>query len=382
MLITLLAVESLLRLLAAPAVGGKEQRERDRYTQHDTVLGWRKLPGAAVRIERRDYASAFRLNARGLRGPEVPRERVAGVARLLALGDSFVEAFMVEDAATPTARLEAHLAGRGCTAEVVNGGTVGYSTDQEYLFFCDEGREYGADIVLLYVYHNDIPYLVLDENLGYPKPLLSFESSPPRVTNLPVPRYVPPPPAKPAPPAAPPRSHLAALVKDRLERSTPRAYNRLARLGLWAPLSRLGLNDELQLYRTPELGHLRPAWSAFTWTLQALAHEVARAQGRLVVVYVPSRMEVQDDVWELTQVRYELDPRLYDRHAVAQRIRYLAGRLRLPFVDLTAPLARAEGLLAPTYFPTDSHWNARGMDVAASALAGELLAARLIPGCR
>jgi len=379
---TLLVAELALRLLAGPARGGKEQLERVRYTEHDPVLGWRKKPGASVRFERRDFTSEFVLNPRGLRGPDRPYERGAGVARVLALGDSFVEAFMVEDALTPTARLEARLAERGCRAEAINGGTVGYGTDQEYLFFRDEGRRYGADVVVVFVYHNDIPYLVLDRNLGFPKPVLSFDAAPPTVTNLPVPEFVPsPPPAAPAPTPPPPTSHLVALVQDRLERSAPRTYDRLAGFGLWEPLRKLELNEELQLFRVPELGHLRPAWSAFTWTLQSLEREVARSGGRLVVAYVPSRMEVQDGVWELTQVRYGLDPREYDRRAVASRVGFIAGRLQLPFVDFTPPLARAEGALTPTYFATDSHWNARGMDVAAQALAQELLARKLLPGC-
>ena len=56
---------------------------------------------------------------------------------------------MVDDAHTVTARLEADLGARGCQAEVINGGTVGYSTDQEYLFFRDEGRKYAPDVVIL-----------------------------------------------------------------------------------------------------------------------------------------------------------------------------------------------------------------------------------------
>jgi hypothetical protein len=378
---TLLAAELALRLLSGPARGGKEQLERVRYTEHDPVLGWRKTPGASVRFERRDFTSELRVNARGLRGPERPYEGADGVPRVLALGDSFVEAFMVEDALTPTARLEARLAERGCRGEAINGGTTGYSTDQEYLFYRDEGRKYGADVVVVFVYHNDIPYLVLDSNLGFPKPLLGFDATPPVVTNLPVPEFVPSPPAAPAPVQPPPASYLVALVQDRLERSAPRTYDRLAGFGLWEPLRKLELNEELQLYRVPELGHLRPAWSAFTWTLQSLAREVAEGGGRLVVAYVPSRMEVQDSVWELTRVRYDLDPRVYDRRAVASRVRSIAGRLQLPFVDFTEPLARAEGALTPTYFATDSHWNARGMDVAAQALAQELLARKLLPGC-
>ena len=155
------AAEVALRVLARSARGGKEQRERNRYTEYDPVLGWRKTPGASVAYDRREYHVEFRVNSRGLRGPERGYDKPAGVARVLALGDSFVEAFMVDEPQTVTARLEKDLGARGCRAEVINGGTVGYSTDQEYLFYRDEGRKYAPDAVLVFVYHNDIPYLTL-----------------------------------------------------------------------------------------------------------------------------------------------------------------------------------------------------------------------------
>jgi acetyltransferase AlgX (SGNH hydrolase-like protein) len=377
------AAEAALRVLARSARGGKEQRERNRYTEYDPVLGWRKTPGASVVYERREYHVEFRLNSRGLRGPERRYDKPAGVARVLALGDSFVEAFMVDEPQTVTARLEKDLGARGCRAEVINGGTVGYSTDQEYLFFRDEGRKYSPDVVLLFVYHNDIPYLTLEEYLGYPKPRLDFETDPPRVANEPVPRYdpaSPPLPAAAAPEKVP--SYVLEVVKNGLERTSARTYNRLARLGLWEPLRTLPMNDELRLFHVPELGHLRPSWSAFTWTLQSLSKAVAASGGRLVVAYVPSRAEVSPRTWELTEARYGLDPAVYDRSAVRNRVRYITGRLGLPLLDLTDPLARADQLLSPSYFQTDSHWNARGQAVAARALSDFLAAGGFVPRCR
>ena len=69
------------------------------------MLGWRKTPGAEVAYERREYSVRYRVNSRGLRGPERGYEKPAGTPRVLALGDSFVEAFMADDAGTVTSRL-------------------------------------------------------------------------------------------------------------------------------------------------------------------------------------------------------------------------------------------------------------------------------------
>lgn len=379
----LLLAEGVLRILARTARGGgKEQLERNRYTEHDPVLGWRKTPGADVVYDRREYQVRYRVNRRGLRGPERGYEKPAGTPRVLALGDSFVEAFMADDAGTVTSRLESHLRARGCGAEVINGGTVGYSTDQEYLFHREEGRKYAPDVTVLFVYHNDIPYLTLDRYQAYPKPRLVFgDGGPPRVANEPVPPYVPAPAAPARPPAEAPPSHLAEFVKQRLERGSARTYNRLAAVGLWEPLRKLPVNEELQLYRVPEMGHLRASWSAFTWTVQTLAADAAAAGGRLAIAYIPSRMEVSPRVWEYTQERYAIDWS-YQKEAVATRVQWIAGRLGVPFVDLTPALSAADSMLAPTYYQTDSHWNPRGQDVAARALSDFLGAGGLVPGCR
>jgi hypothetical protein len=288
---------------------------------------------------------------------------------------------MVEDAQTLTARMEAALHTRGCPAEVINGGTVGYSTDQEYLFYRDEGRKYAPDVVVVFVYQNDIPYLALDEYLGYPKPRLDFSTDPPIVANQPVPRYEAPPPVAAAAPEAVP-SYLLEFVKNGLERTSARTYNRLARAGLWEPLRQLPINDEINLFHVPELGHLRPAWSAFTWTLQSLNKAVAAAGGRLVVAYIPGRMEVSPRTWELTEARYGLSPAEYDPKAVATRVRYITRRVGIPSLDLTDALARADRALKPTYFQTDSHWNARGQEVAGRAVADYLAQGGLVPACR
>jgi len=372
--------EVVLRVLARQTRGGKEQRERNRYTEYDPVLGWRKTPGANVVYDRREYHVEYRVNAQGLRGPDRPYAKPPGVARVLALGDSFVEAFMVPDAQTVTARLEADLLGRGCRVEVINGGTVGYSTDQEYLFYRDEGRKYAPDVVLLFVYQNDIPSLAQEEYIGYPKPRLDFSTDPPAVANEPVPRYQAPPAAAPAAPERVP-SYVVEFVKNALERTSARTYNRLARAGLWEPLRQLEMNDEIRLFHVPELGHLRPAWSAFTWTLQTLNKAVAAAGGRLVVAYIPGRMEVSPRTWELTEARYGMDPKEYDAKAIANRVRYITGRVGIPSIDLTEPLARANGLAKPTYFQTDSHWNARGQDVAGQALSDFLAQSGALPAC-
>lgn len=77
-----------------------------------------------------------------------------------------------------------------------------------------------------------------------------------------------------------------------------------------------------------------------------------------------------------------MDPARLDREAVARRVGRIAGRLHLPFMDLTPSLRRAAAAVTPVYFSTDNHWNARGQNVAARAMADFLVAERHLPGCR
>ena len=285
---------------------------------------------------------------------------------------------MVEDAQTVTARLEAALAARGCPVEVINGGTAGYSTDQEYLFYRDEGRKYAPDVVVLFVYQNDIPYLALDEYLGISQAAARFLHRPARRRRTSPCRAYEAPPARrrrPRPSAVP--SYLVEFVKDALERTSARTYNRLARAGAsGSRCAQLEMNDEIRLFHVPELGHLRPAWSAFTWTLQTLYKAVAAAGGRLVVAYVPSRMEVSPRTWELTRSPLRHGREGIRPKAVASRVRYITGRVGIPSSTSRRRSPRANGILKPAYFQTDSHWNARGQEVAGEAVVGFLGRAR------
>src|SRR5919109_801557 len=100
-LLVLGALEVALRVL--PGAQGKEREERASYMQPDPYLGWSKRPGARVTYARREYTVEVAINSKGLRDRERPYARVPGTFRILALGDSFVEAYSVRFEACITA---------------------------------------------------------------------------------------------------------------------------------------------------------------------------------------------------------------------------------------------------------------------------------------
>lgn len=390
------ALEIAARLLANNR-GGKEQRETHRYAIYDPALGWKKGPGLGTTFIRRDFTTEVKMNSQGLRDPERPVGKPPGEFRVLALGDSFIEAFMMSDAETPSARLRSALARPGCAVDVINGGTFGYSTDQEYVAYDRDLRRYGADVVVLFVYHNDIPPLLW----GGIKPQLDASVDPPVILNEPVTnRFATAKDAanlddmgststlaSPAPPVPPPpasgRFHSVVLeaLQDRLEATPPAVRERLQGLGLVPPLRYADLNDELLLYSRNPPEHLVRALGVFQQIVGALKRRVARDGARLLVAYIPSRIEVNPEDWERTQARYRIGNKRFDTRALVYRLMTIASREDVPFIDLTDALKAARGLFARPYFATDSHWNPRGAAAGAQAVADKLRALRWAPAC-
>lgn len=384
-------VEAAARLLASNR-GGKEQREAHRYATYDPVLGWRKTPGREVTFSRRDFVTTININSEGLRDRERPLQKPAGEFRVVALGDSFLEAYMMKDEETPTEKLRADLAAPGCAVDVVNGGTFGYSTDQEYLAYDRDLHRYQPDVVVLFVYHNDIPPLLW----GPDKPVLDFSTDPPRVSNEPVTSRFPdgavggadqPAAATPsAPPTPEPsrpflRSEALALIQARLEAAPPGLRERLEAIGLVSPLRPFDLNDELFLYARQPPEHLLRALKVFQQTLGALKRRVTKDGARLLVAYIPARFEVNPEDWERTQARYRIGNKRFDPRSLVFRLMTAASQEDVEFVDLTDALKATRGWFARPYFDTDSHWNARGAEAGAKAVAAKLRQLRWTPDC-
>jgi hypothetical protein len=89
----------------------------------------------------------------------------------------------------------------------------------------------------------------------------------------------------------------------------------------------------------------------------------------LAVLYVPSRLEVNDEALRLTEERYRI-PLSKTRNAIANRLRRTCEILGFPMIDPRPPLRAAETGSAPAYFPGDGHWNAVGNRIVAGELLG------------
>ncbi len=351
------------------------------YIEHDETFGWRLRPGASVDCAAGEYRVQVQVSSQGLRDKEQPQGLEPGVTRLLSLGDSFVEGMGVSEGAAVTRQLEARLRERGHSTEAINGGTMGYSTDQELLFYERSGRRFGASLVVLFFYFNDV---IGNGTTSTPqgrnrKPRFVEQDGSLVLTGVPV-----------ATPAAPrsqdsvivPLSHsaLAAWVGSRLMGRLPRVYDALAQIGLWSARPPSPPPGAEQVFLTKEPAAIGAGWTMTAALLRRLASDVRGDDARFAIVYIPARFEVSDASWKRTQTFYGWAQADADRRRVVARLAELAAANETPFLDLTGALRAGDGgLLAPTYYRLDTHWTAHGHRVASDAVAAFLEAQHLLP---
>lgn len=331
----------------------------------DPDLGWAKPPGREAVIQRIEFRVRESINAHGLRGPDRPYARTPGVRRVLLLGDSFIEAANVEEEQTMRAVLEERLShGRG-PYEVINGGTAGYSTDQEYLFYRREGTRYHPDVVVLVFYYNDL-YGVFGGEGG--KPYFELKDDVLTLRNSPVPRS-----------AAWDRdnrsrfvfrpwrrSYALRLLSQRTSAGNPELHRLLSWAGLTEPFDDTP-PPEMWPYGLGHRNEVLEMWRRVTALMGAL-REAVRADGaQLVVLYAPAAFECDERAWSLTCRRYRFGRR-WDRDRVAGDLAAAAGELGLPLVDPRPQFRASLAAGRRPHFLLDDHWNVTGNALAADAL--------------
>jgi hypothetical protein len=160
--------------------------ERDRFWKYDPLLGWAHKPGQEGIFETPQFRTLVRINDNGLRDRPHSYARQNNIERILVLGDSFAWGYGVEESERFSQLLEKSL-----DVEAINAGVSGYSTDQELLWYQNEGIKYDTDLVILELAGNDVddndqqlvnhiyykPKFVLEEGrlipTGYPVPKTS-----------------------------------------------------------------------------------------------------------------------------------------------------------------------------------------------------------------
>ena len=149
--------------------------------QFDEKLGWSLRPLSHGTSNRTGYEIEYRINSKGLRGPEVSYANSEGRFRIIVLGDSRTFGFGVP--------IEKHfstlLQGYFKDVEVINLGVGGFGVDQELLYLRLEGVRYQPDIVLAYVAHYGGHRHMHTERFGKKKPRFVLDDGNLALVNLP-----------------------------------------------------------------------------------------------------------------------------------------------------------------------------------------------------
>jgi lysophospholipase L1-like esterase len=319
--------------------------QSDRFVEFDPVLGW-KHPANSDGYWRNEttHPVQIRINSHSLRGPVIDYQKQANQFRILMLGDSFTEAFQVEEAESHSSVLRQLLNSGGHEREfqVINSGVGGYGTGQELLYFQNAGKKYSPNLVVLNVCTNDLSddadrfsgirpiFRVTGDSLELqppaPKSLWMLRLRDRFIMNL----------------------HLAGLIRERIGILAPALGEQLHHLGLGRTG---GKSDNPQnMPRTVLL-------------INALQREVTAAGAKLIVFMIPPGGLVHR-----TDSKEHPDK--------AYRLGELAERLRLEGIDVIEPLEQfraqaAEGQVL--YINNNGHWTAAGHALAAKVLYRHLM---------
>ena len=382
LLLTLAAIEAAARYAVRQRLS-RPFTTRGSIVRYHATLGWDKPPGAHAWLHRPEYSVYLEINSHGLRGPDRDYAKPAGVVRALLLGDSHTEGYAVPEQRTVRAALERELNRGGCgRREVLNGGTIGYSTDQEHLFFVEEGRRYSPDIVVVLFGWNDLYFNTTGEQ---GKPYFELEGDTLVLRNSPV----PPPRDGPwlrTPETRQPtlnawRGSMALrLLSDRAAAGNPVLHTWLARLGVVEPSKgKLPVPKDLWPIETGHEAEVAEMWRVTTAIFRELKRSVEAGGGRLVLFYIPERGELSDRAWELSLQQYQGARKTWRRGRILERLRQLSDELAIPLVDPSAAMAKAQAGWRPAYFPEDGHWTEVGHATAASEIARFLAAKGWLP---
>ncbi|UCE24422.1 MAG: SGNH/GDSL hydrolase family protein [Candidatus Zixiibacteriota bacterium] len=373
-------------------VFGQQRFERGHqklFVRYDSDLGWSKIPGKQARHITIEYDIEEHLNSKGIRGPEYSYTKGPNESRVIMLGDSFVEGYSVEFDQTSSQVLEQILTDRsGHNYTVINGGTGGYSTDQEYLYFKDELCKYHPDLTILMFYANDVIGNVRDHHYRGNKPLFRQRDGELVLTNVPVPKPV----ANTAEELLAKQdlfshtkqwlfanSRLYALVRRAI--TGDYSLHLLAiKLGLaeipGTPEDPIPVPDELKVWARFYDADTKQAWQLTEVLIKRLRQAVESTGSRFLVYYIPTSAAIYDDEWQATKKMYKLSDGDWNVNQVAVELKAICKRNGIDFVDPTSQfLAEADRLRRHderVYYPLDRHWTPEGHRLTAEILADHI----------
>ena len=377
----LVAAEIMVKILSVEPKEAKWVGADKRWYEYDPLYGWRKFPNVeTTRVSTKGLNSVyFRINSKGFRGPEYPYEKPSDERRILLLGDSFTEGFMIKEEDHFAEVMEHKLNNTGSKRhfEALNSGTAGWGTDQELLFFQNEGNKYGPDLTILMFYQNDLSYNNEPKDWGmYYKPLFKQVDGELVLTNVPVPK--PDKIVKYDQLSSEERSvfkrtkewffknsQLYNLIKDRIK-SIHSLHKWAVRLKL---MEKKGdgletLPREYSVWEKNPNESVRASWKITEAMLVKLKEETEAIGSRLLVVYIPAETAIHREEWIKLKKKYGFTDDDYSADLPGIELGAVCKRNGIKFFNPTELMKIKAGEVQSEgrrlYDPVDGHWNAEG----------------------
>jgi uncharacterized protein DUF5989 len=331
-------------------------------TKADPEFGWVKRPATTTTRKTSEFKVTYEINALGLRDDEsLAKQKPGGTQRVLFVGDSFVEGYTVSRDDLFVDLVERAFRADGRAIESVNGGTEGWSTDQEVVWLEKEGLSYAPDAVVFCFYQNDVWGDALASYTGMPKPRFAPDgdgSTWERGSG------------DPPEPSCWLAQHtcLGGFFHSLATSATYRADLVFGNM----------LADESVVLKSPP-PQIADGWARTTTALRALKSACERAKAKLLFVAIPSREQVEPGAKERWGEAHGLRADEFDADQPSEKILAAAARAGIAPASLLDPRPALRGAAQPSksggssvaahlYFAKDFHVNPAGNRVLARAI--------------
>jgi len=381
--------ETIMRAISKEPGEAEWVGAEKKYYEYDPLYGWKKIPNLnTVRITAGKLHIRYEINSKSIRGPEYSYEKAGNEYRILILGDSFTEGFMVEFDNLFSEVLKRTLNNKSQEKfyEVINAGTSGWSTDQELIYFQTEGKRYNPDLTILMFYENDITYNNRPKDWGmYYKPLFKLERGKLLLTNVPVPKpdkfiyynYLE---SKQISIFKKIRkwlhehSYLYNLIKERINntyflRKIAIKYHLMKDTKKEKDLLPL----EYRVWEKKSNDAVRDAWEITEAMIVKLKEEAESIGSNLLVFNIPFEGSIYQKEWDKLKRKYGLLDDEWNVEQAGIELEAICKRNNIDFLNPTelfrgwAKEVEKDGIRL--YDPIDHHWTVEG-----NKFAGEILA--------
>jgi lysophospholipase L1-like esterase len=331
-------------------------------THADPDCGWTKIPDRTTTRKTSEFKATYAINSLGLRDDEsTTRAKPAGTQRVLFVGDSFVQGYTVDRDDLFVDLVERAFLADGRKIEAVNGGTEGWSTDQEVIWLEKEGLAYSPDAVVFCFFQNDVWGDHLSSYTGLPKPRFPTQgdgSTWEKATGEP--------PAKSG--WFPTHTCIGGFLHAM---ETMSKYGRELSYSDATRGISMGADEAVVLKSPP--AEFADGWMRTTTALRALRAACEKAKTKLLFVAIPSREQVEPGAKERWSAAHGVAAAEFDPDQPTTQVLAAAATAGLPATSLLDPrpamrAAAADPAGTHLYFAKDFHVNPAGNRVLGRAI--------------